>query len=180
MRFAYELMVHPPIRHTIVSGILEAARAESEKAAKASIARIDHAARIRDVSVETRLVVATPADAGENFARIARRFDMSVVGKLTPDTVAPQDLIIEAALFYSGRPVIVVPYVQTARIELDRVMVCWDGGPNAARAIADAMPFLTRARTVEIVIVADELRGTTRLRAPTWHSTWHATAWPSK
>jgi len=35
-------------------------------------------------------------------------------------------------------------------------MVCWDGGRQAARAIADAMPILEKAGKVEIVIVANE------------------------
>ena len=34
-------------------------------------------------------------------------------------------------------------------------MVCWDGGRTAARAIADAMPFLMRAKAVEIVVVTE-------------------------
>jgi nucleotide-binding universal stress UspA family protein len=59
-------------------------------------------------------------------------------------------------LFESGRPIIIVPYIQKAPLKLDRVMVCWDGGRQAARAAADAMPLLKRAGRVEVVIVADE------------------------
>jgi nucleotide-binding universal stress UspA family protein len=65
----------------------------------------------------------------------------------------PDDLIIESALFDSGRPVIVVPYIQKQGLKLDRVLVGWDGGRNAARAIADALPFLNRAKLIDIVIV---------------------------
>jgi nucleotide-binding universal stress UspA family protein len=39
---------------------------------------------------------------------------------------------------------------------LDRVMICWDGGRTAARAIGDALPLLTRAKMVEVVIFAGE------------------------
>ena len=35
-------------------------------------------------------------------------------------------------------------------------MVCWDGSANAARAIADAMPLLARAKSIDVVIVASE------------------------
>jgi len=59
-------------------------------------------------------------------------------------------------LFESGRPMIIVPYVQTAPLKLDRIMVCWDGSRPAARAIADAMPFLKRAKNVEVVSVTSE------------------------
>ena len=64
--------------------------------------------------------------------------------------------MIEGALFESGRPVIVVPYIQKSGLTLERVLVCWDGGRTAARAIADAMPFLERAKAVDLVIVAEE------------------------
>ena len=39
---------------------------------------------------------------------------------------------------------------------LDRVMVCWDGSRAAARAVGDALPFLKKAKQVEIVIVSDK------------------------
>ena len=39
---------------------------------------------------------------------------------------------------------------------LDRVMVCWDRSRAAARAVGDALPFLKKAKQVEIVIVSDK------------------------
>ena len=51
---------------------------------------------------------------------------------------------------------IVVPYIQKSPLKLDLVMVCWDGGRQAARAINDAMPLLAKAGRVEVVIVANE------------------------
>jgi nucleotide-binding universal stress UspA family protein len=67
-------------------------------------------------------------------------------------------MISESTLFGSGRPVIIVPYIQKAPLKLDRVMVCWDGSRPAARAVADAMPFLEWANQVEVVIVTNEPR----------------------
>jgi nucleotide-binding universal stress UspA family protein len=49
----------------------------------------------------------------------------------------------------------VVPYIQRTGIKLDRVMACWDGSRSAARAIADAMPLLGRAKAVEVVIASE-------------------------
>jgi nucleotide-binding universal stress UspA family protein len=88
-----------------------------------------------------------------------------VVGQTDPEQALPDDLLIEAALFESGRPMVVVPYIQKDDLKLGHILVCWDGSRNAARAIADSMPFLTRGKKVEIVIVAsgdgkvDELPG---------------------
>jgi nucleotide-binding universal stress UspA family protein len=52
--------------------------------------------------------------------------------------------------------VIIVPFIQKQGLKLDRVIICWDGSRPAARAIADAMPFLKRTKTIEIVVVVGE------------------------
>ena len=78
---------------------------------------------------------------------------LSVVAQDEPDSMPGRDMVIEAALFQSGRPVVVVPYIQKQGLKLDRVSVCWDGSRNAARAVADAMPILQKAKTVEVVVV---------------------------
>jgi len=49
-----------------------------------------------------------------------------------------------------------VPYIQKAGLKLDKVLVCWDGSRSAARAAGDALPFLTRAGGIEVLIVAGE------------------------
>jgi nucleotide-binding universal stress UspA family protein len=64
--------------------------------------------------------------------------------------------MIEGALFGAGRPLIVVPQAQTQGLKLDRVIICWDGSRPAARAIADALPILQRAKTIEVVVVTGE------------------------
>jgi len=87
---------------------------------------------------------------------MARRFDLSVIAQAEPDKVAPEELIVEGALFGSGRPVVIVPYIQKTGLKLDRVMVCWDASRNAARAVADAMPLLALAKAIDVVIVASE------------------------
>ena len=99
---------------------------------------------------------ASFAGVGEQFGRIARRFDVSIVGQSEPESSAVEEIIAESALFESGRPVIIVPYIQKAPLKLDNVMVCWDGSRAAARAIADSMPLLAKARRVEVVIVTNE------------------------
>jgi nucleotide-binding universal stress UspA family protein len=90
------------------------------------------------------------------FGQIARRFDLVVVPQAQREHGASEQLIVEGALFESGRPIIVVPYIQKDGLKLDRVLACWDGGRVAARAIADAMPLLERAKAVDVLIVAEE------------------------
>jgi nucleotide-binding universal stress UspA family protein len=117
------------------------------------------------VSAASRVFTATLPGAPDIFGPLARRFDLSAVGQPEPNKIAPEDLIIEAALFDSGRPVIVVPHIRKAPLKLGRVLVAWDGSRAAARALGDAMPLLTRAAAVEVVIVttaptkSDEIPG---------------------
>jgi nucleotide-binding universal stress UspA family protein len=129
--------------------------AESEKVASAAIERFDAAARRSLVSAEHRLLKATGASAPATLATLARRFDLSVLMQSEPDGVDNDDMI-EAALFESGRPLIMVPYIQKDGLKLDRVVCCWDGSRAAARAINDALPLLVKAKAVDLLIVLNE------------------------
>jgi nucleotide-binding universal stress UspA family protein len=154
--YSYEAVIPPTIMGGVPTTFIEQQREENDKAANDAIARFDQAAKRAGVSFETRVLTASLAGAADQFGAIARRFDLSVIAQAEPEKVQPEELIVEGALFGSGRPVVVVPYIQKAPLKLDRVMVCWDASRNAARAVADAMPFLHKAKTVDIVIVASE------------------------
>jgi nucleotide-binding universal stress UspA family protein len=135
--------------------VIEVQRAEQAKAAKDAIDRFEAAASKAGVAAQTRSIDASLGGAATEFGRIARRFDVAVVGQAQRQYGAAEELMIEGALFESGRPVIVVPYVQKQGVTLAHVLICWDGGRTAARAVADAMPFLQRAQVVEILVVAE-------------------------
>jgi nucleotide-binding universal stress UspA family protein len=140
----------------IPAEVIETQLADNQAAAKAAIDRFAAAASRAGVSAEPLTLSASAAGAGDQFGRIARRFDLAIVGQAEPESGEVEELIAESALFESGRPLIVVPYIQKAPLKLDRVMVCWDGSRPAARAIADAMPFLEKSGKVEVVIVTNE------------------------
>lgn len=142
-----------------VAGV-EQIRAEIDQATKAAIARFEDAARAAGVPIETRRLETTYAGSAEEFGRMARRFDLSVVPQAEPGSGTSDHLIIEATLFDSGRPVIVVPSAVTGSAQrraarFDQIMIGWDGSRSAARAVADAFPFLQRAKAIEIVTVGD-------------------------
>ncbi len=132
--------------------IVGAERAKNRKAAQNAISRFENSLRAGGLRGEARMFEAGVAEASNQFGQFARCFDLSVVGQATPSQ--PEGgMIIEGALFGSGRPVIVVPYIQQKGMKLDRVVVCWDGSRAAARATGDAMPFLTRAKKVDVVTI---------------------------
>jgi nucleotide-binding universal stress UspA family protein len=135
--------------------ILSQMIADSEKAALAAIERFDAAARRSLVSAEHRLLKTIGAEAPGILSTFARRFDLSVFMQSQPDGVDNDDMI-ETSLFDSGRPVIVVPYIQKEGLKLDRVVCCWDCSRAAARAINDALPLLIKATAVDLLIVINE------------------------
>ncbi|HEY7457677.1 MAG TPA: universal stress protein [Xanthobacteraceae bacterium] len=132
---------------------ISAQRAQNKKAANAAIARFQRVANEIGVTAQSRILEAPVADASRQFAELARHFDVAILGQAKPD-FWETDLIIEAALFESGRPLIVVPYIYSGPMKLNHITVCWDGGRPAARAVGDAMPFLLRAKKVDLVTIA--------------------------
>ena len=131
-------------------------REEAERRANAAIATFEEEARKAGVAVESHALDTKAARATDHFAKIARRFDLAIVGQAEPDKETIEDRIAEAAIFESGRPVLFVPYIHTAALNLRHVTVCWDGSRAATRAIADAMPFLERAKHIDIVVMESE------------------------
>ena len=154
--FRYEPLVPLTDRYGFPAEVMESQRVENERAAKAAMAKFDDAARRAAVPAESRMLDGPVASAPDVFAKVARRFDLAVMGQPEPETPAFERLIVEAALFDSGRPVLIVPYIQRSGLTLERVMVCWDGSRSAARAVADAMPLLVRAKATEVLTVASE------------------------
>ena len=163
--FAYDPVITPTVMDGLSASWMDAQRAENRAAAQQAVDRFEAVAKREGLSAEHRIIEANLGRAANLFGRIGRRFDLAVVGQTDPERVLPDDLLIEAALFESGRPMVVVPYIQKDDLKLRHVLVCWDGSRNAARAIADSLPFLIRATKVEIVMVtsgdgkADELPG---------------------
>ena len=132
--FSYEPVVPPSIMGGIPADVIDAQWAASAQAADAAIAGFEAAAKREGIVAEHRKLKASLGGAGDLFGRLARRFDLSVVGQAEPKHGPAQDLVIEGALFGSGRPVVVVPYVHKEPVKLDRILVCWDGSRPAARA----------------------------------------------
>jgi nucleotide-binding universal stress UspA family protein len=154
--FAYEPALPAIVGGGIPESVIEEQREANEKAAKAAVAGFNAAFSKAGIPAQTRLVSASLAGAADTFGEIARQFDLAVVGQSERDMVTPEELIVEGALFGSGRPIIVVPYIQKSPLKLDRVVICWNGGRTAARAVADAMPFLKRAKSVEVITVGSD------------------------
>jgi nucleotide-binding universal stress UspA family protein len=83
-----------------------------------------------------------------------RAFDLIVVGRPGSGRDEPRMATVEAALFDSGRPVLLVPPTAPEAATLgETIVISWNGSTETARAITFAMPFLVRARQVVVLTV---------------------------
>ena len=125
--------------------------------AKAAAERFEAMARAADADFEARSIDSMP---GDGFAGAIRHFqlaDLAVVGQQDPDRPEPmREGLIEAILFQAGAPVLLAPHSGLSEFKPDRVVVAWDGGAMAARAVRAGLPLLGRARRVDAVIVAED------------------------
>ncbi|MBN8968755.1 MAG: universal stress protein [Rhizobiales bacterium] len=141
----------PSMPASVISNIT----AEKAREASASVARFEEAAKSHKISFDHEVIMHRLPRSAEAFAVKARRSDLSIVQQ-TENHEDDNEAMIEAVLFDSGRPVLIVPYIQRDPFKLDHVVCCWDGSSTAARAVNDARPLLKRAKKVEILIVANE------------------------
>ena len=101
-----------------------------------------------------------------------RSADLLVMGRAREDEGVSIDTI-ERALLGSGRPLLLPPASGLAALP-ETVVIAWKAAPEAARAVAAAMPLLHAAKQIVILTVAEE-RGasddeSTRLvTALRWH-----------
>jgi len=120
-------------------------RAEAEAKTRAAFDRF--AKRNGGARAEWRAASGEPSIALRTSARYA---DLVVAGQPEPgDPGETRGLADELALF-TGRPVLFVPYAGKFSAVGQRVLVAWDAGREAARAVSDALPFLRQAQAVEV------------------------------
>jgi nucleotide-binding universal stress UspA family protein len=136
----------------------EKRRRAAEDAAHARIREeLERQARAAGVPVEWYSADGEPVRTVSLFCRHA---DIAVVGQSVdqPDALGTARDLAEHVALASGRPVVAVPRSGTPAGVGDRVMVAWDAGREATRAVADSLPVLQRAKQVLIYSVDPEER----------------------
>lgn len=80
--------------------------------------------------------------------------DIIIASATDPAEVSGVELdCIERVLIGAGRPLLVLPRSNEHVLNLDRIVVGWNGGREAARAVFDAVPLLQAAKSVHVVCV---------------------------
>ncbi|NQV21509.1 MAG: universal stress protein [Rhodospirillales bacterium] len=174
---------------TMIAQVMAAAEKESE----------ERAAKARQVFVDTCTDIGvsvadspTPSGAGTSatarFSSVAghqdvlvahhgRLSDLIVGGRSVTDATSALPVALEAAIMETGRPVLVTP-----PMEVDwncgspigkNIALAWSGSPEAARAVAFAMPFLQDAERVNIIYYGEEHGEATGAEELQDYLAWH-------
>jgi nucleotide-binding universal stress UspA family protein len=123
--------------------------AEAKKVADAFL----EAMRRRGLEAEARIAPGFEENAGSALGLNARYADISVIGGR--DGVVSRalaDSLVDGALFDSGRPALVIPAAGAGATIGARPLLAWDGGPQAARAARESLPFLRKADDVRVCV----------------------------
>lgn len=99
-------------------------------------------------------------------------YDMVVVGRPIPDRTTVGELAAEAALFRTGRPVLIAPPETPGSIG-DAVVIGWNRSAGAARTVSAALPLLERSRSVTIVSVTTGAKQGPSPQQMAKYLTWH-------
>ena len=128
-------------------------RQQAQAAAEEEREAFEHAASLRGLSAEWRLVAEGGAQA--DAALHARYVDLTILGQLDPDRgdvelIRPRP---EQVTLASGRPILVIPYAGQFATVGRRVLIGWDASREATRAVNDAMPLLMAADIVTVLTI---------------------------
>jgi nucleotide-binding universal stress UspA family protein len=104
-----------------------------------------------EAAVETYLLEI--GAAGIALGPRAGHVDVSIVARPGKTDVTSAHAVLEAAMFDSGRPVVVVPPTWKPATIGKNVLVAWKPTREAVRAVADADEFLLQAQSVSVVTV---------------------------
>ncbi|MCE4537842.1 universal stress protein [Pelomonas sp. P7] len=121
---------------------MDAVRARAQRRADDFVADC-HAAGLTSVEA-----LADDEDAVVSLVEHAHCSDLLIIGQgELPDA----SIAVEQVVLMSARPTLVLPWAGRVQTLGERVLVAWNGSPEAARAVADAMPLLCQAREVTVM-----------------------------
>jgi nucleotide-binding universal stress UspA family protein len=139
-----------------LSAMAETEEARSRAACQEGLAHFTMGAKAAGVFQDALSKKVNHYEVPDKVATLARAYDLSILPMV--GGFDGQMEVADSVVFNSGRPVLVYHVGQAAGLArgLDLVIVAWDGSRSAARAMADALPILTRAKRVQVLTVLNE------------------------
>lgn len=139
-----------------VAALVAAEAKKSSTNAKTLLTAFQDAAEKRGVFQDRILERCLTSEAPGVLVEYARLRDLTIVPVPVGDYF--DQWYAEAIIFGSGHPTLVLPHTRkrAGAFTLDVVAVAWDFSRPAARAVADALPLLEKAKKVHVLTVANE------------------------
>ena len=133
-------------------------RAQSAHTCYESFCREQNVAETQTPVAEDKATVSWRQEVGredEMVANFGRVSDLIVIAQPRGEAERPSLMTLHAALFETGKPVLLAPSTAPEQIG-KKVVISWNGTAEAARAIEGALPLLRIAEKVVIVSVETE------------------------
>jgi nucleotide-binding universal stress UspA family protein len=156
--------------------------AEKEGGTRSSQARLNFEAIVAEQQVK---IADSPVDNGfsacwfeevgredDCIAAHGRLADLIVSARPTAESDVSTNLTLNAAIFETGRPVLVVPPTECPDPG-NRVVISWNGSAQSARAVASALPILKAAESVTSFTVDSGKTSGERAPELTSYLRWH-------
>ena len=141
-----------------IPGMIAAEAKKSATNAESLLAAFQDGAEKRGVFQERILERCLTSEVSGVLVEYARLRDLTIVPVSDGEYVDIGHWSVESIIFGSGRPTLIVPQSRKrpGAFALDTVVVAWDFSRPAARAVADALPVLKKAKRTCVVTVTNE------------------------
>ena len=136
-----------------VPAMIREAESSSSQRGDLLLRKLAELAGSAEIAVTTERKAGAITLLGTLAAEQARYFDLSLVGWEAANSTSKATA--RAIVFGSGRPTMVLPELSQVKT-FKHIAIAWDGGRAAARAVADALPFLQQASEIRVLTVTGE------------------------
>lgn len=117
--------------------------------------QIEDAAARQRVACEVRGRSSFSYGFPDVFSDHARVSDLAVIGYGATPSMA-QRMLAGRAIFFSGRPALIVPQAVAQPAMPRRIAIAWDATPASVRALHNALPLILRAEEAIVLSVTDD------------------------
>jgi nucleotide-binding universal stress UspA family protein len=112
----------------------------------------EEAMKKEGLKFDFHVVQGATSSIAEEVVNKGRSADLLIISATNPDeTTGVESDFVEQTLMAAGRPIMVLPFKGDTKLNLNDIVLGWNGDREAARAAFDALPFLKAAKKVRIV-----------------------------
>lgn len=140
----------------LVADLLKAHAEAMERHGEAARGRFEAAAA--DVAVRSEWRVMT-GDTRGKLTAAARRSDLLVMPRLATPCLGREKIEAAQLALASGGPVLITPDGDFSPAVGKRILLAWNGGREASRALRDAWPLVAEAEELHVVVVSPKGEG---------------------